>query len=499
MNINSNITFILNDQTVTASCHPGLLALDYVRQREHLTGTKEGCKEGDCGACTVLLGELIGNEVHYRPMTSCLMPMGQLGGKHLVTIEGLNMDELSPVQAAMVDTGGTQCGYCTPGFIVAMTAGLMDERLPLDREGLLYAISGNLCRCTGYRSIKEAGQQVFDQLGPQINGGNRVAELCRLGALPDYFLDIPQRLSKLAEQAAAKPNGVNGAADHSANGNGSSQQNATPPTRYRIAGGTDLYVQRGEEIPDGVVDLLDISVERRGARLEGGMIVMTALTTFEDLNNDPIFVEAVPDIRAYNDLIASWPVRTRSTLGGNICNASPIADMTSLLLALDAELQLEGGDRPRIVALRDFYLGYKKLAKEPDEIVAEIRFPKPAPHERVNWEKVSKRVVLDIATINAGAKLGVEAGRITSASLSLGGVAAIPLYLREASTFLVGKPLVADVVAEALNLAQTEFDPISDVRGSAEYKRLLARQLLMAHFTKLFPETFSLETLHAAL
>lgn len=479
MNLNQSIRFILNDREVTAWESPGRLVLDYLRDTERLTGTKEGCKEGDCGACTVILGVLNGDSVRYTPMTSCLIPMGELEGKHLVTIEGLNLDTLSPVQAAMVDTGGTQCGYCTPGFVVAMTAWLMDDSRPVSAQGAKEAISGNLCRCTGYRSIKEAGAHVAEEISGQLNGGNRIEELCQSGALPAYFSDIPKRL------AALKPIETDG--------------NRWEQLPLVIGGGTDLYVQRGEEIPGQPVSLLNMGGEVAPVAVEAGRLVVDARMNFQAFGEDALIQEAVPDIEAYNELIASWPIRTRATLGGNICNASPIADMTCLLLALNAELHLVGGDSPRSMALKDFYLGYKQLAKSEDEVIDKISFSQADGQTRVNWEKVSKRAVLDIATVNSAARFEVEEGRILEAHLALGGVAAIPLCLRETSEALSGKELSTSLVMEAVELAQTEFEPISDVRGSADYRRLLARQLMLAHFIKCFPEIIQEEAIYAAL
>ena len=479
MNLHKDIHFILNDRDVTAWESPGRLALDYLRDTERLTGTKEGCKEGDCGACTVILGTLEGDRVKYTPMTSCLIPMGELEGKHLVTIEGLNMDSLTPVQAAMVDTGGTQCGYCTPGFVVAMTAWLMDDSRSVDLEGAKAAISGNLCRCTGYRSIKEAGSNVAQEISDKLQGGDRIGELCEANALPAYFKDIPQRL------AAMKPAEI--------------EDDRWDQLPLLIGGGTDLYVQRGEEIPDQSVSLLNLGTEIGPVTEENGSLIADARMSFQAFGEDPLIVEAIPDIAAYNELIASWPIRTRATLGGNICNASPIADMTCLLLAMDSKLSLVGGDSPRVVSLKDFFQGYKQLAKAEEEIIDKVSFKKPVGGTLVNWEKVSKRAILDIATVNSAARFEVENGRIEEAHLALGGVAAIPLYLREASQLLTGKEVTPELALEVVDVAQTEFEPIGDVRGSADYKRLLARQLLLAHFLKCFPETIEEEVIYAAL
>ena len=474
------IRFILNQELVEASVPPGMLALDYVRQERQLCGTKLGCKEGDCGACNVIVGELNAEgAVEYRPMTSCLLPMGELSGKHLVTIEGLNGETLSPVQAAMVDCGGTQCGFCTPGFVVAMTAGLMEPRLPLNQEGMLYAISGNLCRCTGYRSIKAAGMQVMNTLADRLADQDRIRGLCQAGALPPYFETMPVRLAEL--QANLEPLQI-------------ATGDALP-----VAGGTDLYVQRGETLPDIPVNLLRTQSAIPAACVRGDCVVVDARMTFEAFSNDPLIQSYVPNMKAYNLLIASWPVRTRATLGGNICNASPIADMTCLLLALESVLVLRKDGIDRELPLKDFYLGYKELNKAPEEIVVEVRFPKPGKETHIHWEKVSKRAWLDIATVNSAIKLEMDGDRVVHASLALGGVAATPLYLPKASEALTEKTLSIQSVTTAIDCAMGEFSPISDVRGSADYKRLLAHQLLWAHFTTLFPETFKEEAVYATL
>jgi len=476
MSAQTEITLLLNDAVETVTVPPGLVALDFLRKRRRLTGSKEGCKEGDCGACTTIVGTLEGDRVSYQPMTSCLLPMGELHGKHLVSIEGLNMETLSPIQEAMVENGGTQCGYCTPGFVVAMTAGLMDEKLPLDRKGCDYAISGNLCRCTGYRSIKQAGLDAIEALKPMLADKPRAAALCQAGALPTYF-----------EKAATALAGIPPKPD-----------DASPANPPIVAGGTDLFVQRGEELPEQDVTLLNQAPVLPASEMDG-QVCLDAKMSFEDFARDPLVRSSIPGVSEYNELIASWPVRTRATLAGNICNASPIADMTCLLIALDATLILESPGNRRELGLSDFYLGYKQLAKEPHEIITAIRFPKPGADTYLNWEKVSKRRVLDIATVNSAIRIRLSGEQVAEARLALGGVAATPLYLRETSRLLEGRSLDLPSVLEVVDAAQQEFTPISDVRGSAHYKRLLARQLMLAHFTKLFPERLKEEALYEAL
>ena len=458
----TEIRFLLNHRAVSTTEPPGLLVLDYLRRRERCTGTKEGCKEGDCGACAVLIGELEGDAVSYKPVTSCLMPLGELQGKHLVTIEGLNLPDLTPVQRAIVDEGASQCGFCTPGIVVSMTGLLMCQGARIDRDAVKTALSGHLCRCTGYRSLKAAGELVRREVGERTG----VEALVAAGMLPGYFLDAPARLREL-RQADAVPRSTRGA--------------------RLIAGGTDLYVQQGEHLPEATVGVLNLRPELKGIERRNGHLRVGALTTFEEFAQHPEVRRWIPEIEDYMFLIASWQIRNRATLGGNVINASPIGDMTVLLLALRSLLVLEHGEARRTVALTSFYRGYKVLDKAPEEILTAILIPEMSPGTRVGWEKVSKRKCLDIATVNSAIRIRLKDGVVAEISLAVGGVAPIPLELKATSEHLLGKPIDPGTVEAALAIAQGEISPISDVRGSADYKRLLTRQLLGAHFTKLFP------------
>lgn len=484
------IHFMLNDKMLLTEAPDGLLVLDYLRQRARLTGTKEGCKEGDCGACSVLIGERQQDgSMRYLPVTSCLVPLGELHGKHLVTVEGLTLPRggLNPVQIAMSEQGGTQCGYCTPGFVVSMCWYMLGsgDSAP-NMDGLKQAISGNLCRCTGYASIKRASQQIIDQFGAQgawdhiWTAPDRIAALAAQGLLPTYFKDVPAHLATISP--APQP-------DHAVEMN---------LADYVIAGGTDLYVQRGEHLPESRVHVLGRALppDLKGVRLNGDYIEIGALTTFEELADSPIIREHIPAIKDYMFLIASLQIRNRATLSGNIINASPIGDMSIFLLGLDTELTLRHGDKVRTLPMRDLYKGYKVLDKAPGELLSMLRVPTPAAGTKINFEKISKRKCLDIATVNSAATLRVGADDlIEHASISVGGVAAVPLHLRQTSAQLVGEPVTIQTVRDALATAQSEISPISDVRGSADYKRLLTRQLIIAHFTKSFPDKLSLTQL----
>ena len=465
--------FLLNDREVCATEPPGLLVLDYLRRTEKLVGTKEGCKEGDCGACVVLIGELVGNKVEYKPITSCLMPVGELQGKHLVTVEGLNMEKLTPVQQAIVDEGGSQCGFCTPGIVVSLTGYLIEAGAKINDEGIKYALGGNMCRCTGYSSLKRAGRILVNTFGngsdfnEQSNSDNIIEELIKKKAIPAYFQSIPSRLKMIAETEF---------------------ENGKEAPEYFIAGGTDIYVQKGELLPESRVGVLNLHPELKGIAIKNGNFHVGATTTFEEFANNPEIVKIIPDIKAYMHLNASWQIRNRATLGGNIVNASPIGDMTILLLALESNFVLKAGNNRRTVSMKSFYKGYKDLDKTPSEILTEIIFAVPTSKTKIHFEKVSKRKCLDIATVNSAIKVLCDNGIIVELELAMGGVAPIPLFLKETSAYFKGKLINKETIVGVLPVALAEISPISDVRGSAEYKRLLVRQFIIAHFTKLYPE-----------
>lgn len=462
------IRFLLNEKELHTAESSGIAVLDYLRINQQLTGTKEGCREGDCGACTVLVGELINNRVFYKSANSCLMPLEELHGKHLVTIEGLNMDNLSPIQQAVVDKGATQCGFCTPGIIVSLTGYAMECASHLTKDGFKKMLGGHLCRCTGYRSLKQS----FGMIKEHIDTATGVKTLVEKGIIPDYFKDIPIRLNSIS---------------------GKQYKKAASTPGFFISGGTDLYVQKGDILPDSLISLLNAHSEMKHIVCENGLLRIGALTTFEAFSNHPEVMKAIPGIQEYISLVASTQIRNRATVGGNIVNASPIADVTILLLAMESTLILKQGSDTRSLPISSFYKGYKKLDKAPSEILSEIVFPVPAPGTKINWEKVSKRKYLDVASINSAIKVREDGGVIRDIHITMGGVAEIPLFLKNTCDYLRGKEITKNTIEGAFPILQHEISPISDIRGSSCYKRLLARQLIIAHFTKLFPGTIKVK------
>ncbi len=465
---------LVNDREVSLEIPLGRTLLDVLRRECGLTSIKEGCREGDCGACLAILSERRGNEVHFRPLNTCLTPFGDAVGRQIVTLEGLNRDELTPLQEALLAEGASQCGFCTPGIIIAVTAYLLTADALCASEAIL-AAAGNLCRCTGYLSVKRAIHRLAERFPPaEFAAAARTGMHARLRLLadwkivPEYFVGIPDRLAGLSAPPARPLFPLN--------------------TTALVAGGTDLYVQRGDDLnaqPD--IHLLSGREELRQLCCENGVWTLGGGLTMQDLERSPELAARLPRLREWMELISAPGIRARATVAGNVVNASPIGDLTIILLALGASAVLHNGSARREVPLRRFFLGYKQLDRRPDELVEAVRFTAPPSEARINFEKVSRRTWLDIASVNSSAYFEVDGGRIRAARLAAGGVAPVPLYLEEASNWLAGRLIDAETLHGAADLAAAACSPISDVRGSAEYKWRLLRHLIFAHFLRLFP------------
>ncbi len=468
------IQFILNNEEVSTDLPPGMLLLDFVRYHKHLMGTKIGCREGDCGACTNLIGELKNDEVLYRSFTSCLTPLGNVHGKHVVTIEGVNMVELNPIQQAMMDCSATQCGFCTPGFVVSMAGFCLSKKEPTP-ENAIASIDGNICRCTGYKSIEKAALQVATILQDKKDQDpiNFVAEN---KILPAYFTSIKRRLQQLALQ-------LNG------------ELHPGEVAAAFVGGGTDLYVQKHDEMKHAPIHFMYDKSHLNYIKQEGNKCLIGPSVSVTDLQESPIFQQHFADFNKHIKLISSTPIRNMATIAGNFINASPIGDFTIFFLALDANLTLTDGKNSRQIPLRKLYKGYKQLDKNPEEYIAEIAFELPTENSLFNFEKVCKRTHLDIASVNSAMHIKVENGTILSASIAAGGVGPTPMYLQQASEFLNGKTVDEAIIKQAVAIAQSEVTPMSDARGTAAYKSLLLGQLIKAHFIVLFEKELDISEL----
>ncbi|MCK5785137.1 MAG: FAD binding domain-containing protein [Candidatus Sabulitectum sp.] len=449
------ISFICNNKEVTVKCPGGLPVLDWIRDQTDLKGTKEGCREGDCGACTVVVGRPGKAGLEYSAVCSCLLPVGEIAGCHLVTIEGLatgDCADLTPFQNAFYDEGASQCGFCTPGMIMSLTGCLLGEA-ELSVPNAMESLDGNICRCTGYIAVKRAVDSVISQL--PAKWGNRLEMLIEEKHVPAYFSSITDRLEKL------------------------------PTCEYQaggtvVAGGTDIYVNSSDKLSTEQPEFLSDKNDLNFIRTEGELVRIGSAVTFSQLRRSEVISNLFPDLRDFLARVSSTQIRSRATVGGNIVNASPIADLAIVFLALSASVNFTD----RSVPLDKFYLGYKKLDMKADEILTELSFPLPEPGSVLSSLKVCKREYLDIASVNSSMLFSVKGNLILSARISAGGVAPIPMVLLRAGEYLTGKTLSETVIREACDIAAGEISPISDVRGSKEYKRELLKAQIRAHLIR---------------
>lgn len=466
------VHFICNNIEIKTEYSLSAVLLDFLRKEERLTGTKEGCREGDCGACTVIIGELNGDKIKYSTANSCLLPLEAVEGKHIVTIEGLNQEGLNPIQQAFADEGAVQCGFCTPGFIISLTAYLLSNPVPT-LDCALDKLAGNLCRCTGHASIIRAVEKIIKKQ-ITISNQDHLAYLVERNIVPKYFLSIKQCLQGINESAIKKEKKIK---------------------NYIVSGGTDIYVQKQDDIYTSDVELVSAGKDEDKIYVINDRCFVSAFTTVTDIMNSEIMKGIIPGLKDSLQLFGSEQIRNRATIGGNIINASPIADLTNIFLALNATLHLERGTIKREMFLHDFYLGYKTLDKYPEEVLMQVSFSLPPSGYFFNYEKVSKRMHLDIASVNSSFYVEVENNIIKTIRISAGGVAPIPLYLKNTSEFLTSKEINNENLLQAVKTADEEISPISDVRGSEKYKRLLLRQLIFCHFIKLFSDKIKAEEL----
>lgn len=454
--------FILNEQLVKTNLAGGSTVLDFIRYHKRLAGTKIGCREGDCGACTILVGDFENSKLVYRSMTSCLMPLGNAAGKHIVSVEGINMKVLSPVQQAMVETNGTQCGFCTPGFVMSLTGFVLNTSAKKYEEAIA-AIDGNICRCTGYKSIERAAALLSEKINKKP-AAQTITWLVEQNFIPRYFLQIEERLQQL-RQASNKTAAL-----------------ISNDKKLLLAGGTDLVVQKALLVKKAdaahLFDtrLLQQIIFENGQCHIGGAVTVTAFA------ESSLIQGFFPHLNKYIKLISSTPIRNMATMAGNLANASPIGDMSVFFLALNSDLTLNKSGVRRTIKLKDFYKGYKQIDKAAGEIIEKIIFT-PLQKATFNFEKVCKRTHLDIASVNSACVLQINADKIIEEiHLSAGGIAPFPKYLTNTNTFLAGKKINANNLQSAIEIMNAEIAPISDARGTKEYKRLLLRQLLLAHF-----------------
>ncbi len=447
------VAFLLNGTPVRVEgTAPTRTLLDWLREERGLCGTKEGCNEGDCGACTVMVTDAGGS----KALNACILFLAQLDGKAVRTVEGIAGPggEMHPVQAAMVAHHGSQCGFCTPGFVVSMAVAHLNGAKDHDDQ-----LAGNLCRCTGYAPII------------------RAAEAAETAPVPEWmntdsaFLsaEISSGVRGQTAPGAYHPRGSDELADwYLAN-----------PDATLIAGATDVGLWVTKQMRDlapvaflnGVEDLKGIEVQ--GGQLHVGACVTIAALRAAVAGRLPSFGEL---LRRY----ASEQVRNAATIGGNIANGSPIGDGPPALIALGATLHLRRGDEMRALPLEDFFLDYRKQDRKPGEFVAGVSFPEHAPGLRCY--KISKRFDQDISAVCGCFNVSVEGGMVTAARIAFGGMAGVPKRATLAEAALVGQPWTLATVEAAAQAMAGDFSPLSDMRASAAYRLTTAQNLMIRYF-----------------
>jgi len=436
-----DITFLLNGETVQLSAAPTKTLLDWLRDERGLTGTKEGCNEGDCSACSVMVTDNEG----AKAVNACILFMPQLHGKSVRTIEGISSSEgtLHPIQSAMIEHHGSQCGFCTPGFVVSMATAHVNGDTDHDDQ-----LAGNLCRCTGYAPIV------------------RAAEAAQSAEIPNWmFDDLPKGIESLAVLPETSDQLASWYADN--------------PNGTLIAGATDvgLWVTKNLTQLDAVAflhrctDLQDITVDENSVTIGAGVTISRLMQTVSTLH--PSMAEM---LRRYG----STQVRNAATIGGNIANGSPIGDAPPALIALGASLHLRHMDERRSVLLEDFFLEYGKQDRGLGEFVEAVSFPRQ--EDRLKCYKISKRFDQDISAVCGCFNIMLHNGEVENARIAFGGMAGTPKRADHTEAALIGRPWTEQTIEGAMEQMTKDYSPMSDMRASADYRMQTAQSLLMRYF-----------------
>ena len=461
---------------------PDRTLLDVLREDLRCTAVKEGCASGDCGACTVAVAEAEeGGRLHWRAINSCIRLAHSVEGMAVFTAEDIAGEggRLHPAQRAMLECHGSQCGFCTPGFVMSLFA-LHRQRdgAAVSRDEALHALSGNLCRCTGYRPILDAAQTMHHW--------------------PDVPLDesgLLQQLKLLAQDGRAT------AADAASNFYATPttlaellRLRAAHPQALIAAGTTDvgLWVTKQHRRFGQIIDVTRVTELRRIERGAHSLSIGAAASLTEAFD---ALAESRPQLKPFFDRFAGLPVRESGTLGGNVANGSPIGDSMPLLIALGATLVLASTRGERTLPIEDFYLAYRKTALAPDEVLARIEVPQPTPHEWLRADKISKRFEDDISAVCLAVALQVEDGVIHSARIGAGGVAAVPARAIQTEAALAGQQCAEVIFDAAASVLEAEFKPLSDMRASSAYRRAVLGNLLRRGWQQSQPGALALADL----
>ncbi|GIL18105.1 MAG: xanthine dehydrogenase small subunit [Oligoflexia bacterium] len=476
MRTQASILFYYNDTRVEVSDHRLLMPLaEFLRREVLLSGTKIVCSEGDCGACTVLVGYPEPNgKINYQSVNSCILPVFLLNGAHVITVEGVGTRENPhPVQKSMVEHFGSQCGYCTPGFITAM-AGLaeqaIEEKKSIDAKKACHALTGNLCRCTGYEGIIQAATNL--KLSPEHS-------------LRKKYLN-PSRDQELSQ---ARQKSVNIELDTISihlpvNLTEALELKKKHPDIRLVSGATDLsvLVNKGKQAYQKVLSLQQVQ-ELHQIQKNKETVVVGSQVTIDQIENE--LVDVYPEFVRLLHIFASPQIKHRATLVGNVVNASPIADTIPFLMVTEAVICVEGLSGKRKIPICDFYLGYKKLNLNPDEIVTGIEIPKLQEDQKLRLYKASQRKDLDISSVTFAGILETQDKKISNLRLAFGGVGPTVIRLNQVEKKYIGQALTKETVQRLGEEVSGSINPLSDLRASKEYRYLLVKNFIHKFFDEI--------------
>lgn len=491
------VRFILDGEVVTVrNCSPATAVLNYLREQVHRTGTKEGCAEGDCGACTVVLADLDPQDrLRYRAINACIRFLPTIDGKALFTVESLKgaNGELHPVQQAMMDCHASQCGFCTPGFVMSLFALYKSEPPPTPARAS-EALAGNLCRCTGYRPILAAAQKMY-ACAPQASGDvfGLHQPFAAAAAHPGevYLREQLRRIRRKTAQVIQVEGGRYFAPQTTEE---LSTLKETYPEAYLLAGGTDigLWVTKQHRDLDPLIYLGNVpelaQVTRSATHLTVGAAVALS-DAFAELESH------YPELSDLFSRFASPPIRNSGTLVGNIANGSPIGDSMPALIALGATLVLRKGQAQRELPLDEFYLAYQKKAWAPGEWIECVRIPLPAPGRILRSYKISKRFDQDISAVCGAYCLALADGCVQDIRICYGGMAATSKRAAQTEAALIGRPWRQETIDAAAIHLESDYTPLTDMRASSDYRRRVAKNLLQRFFLETSGETAPISVL----